>query len=432
MHQVPNMPGVKANDALTRQFRYEVAQLLGRSQVTFPGAQPVSFSNRHIEELKERDYYVCEKSDGIRCLMYLTEGEDNQEVVYLIDRKNEYYFVPDLHFPLGEQEQAFHTRTIVDGELVIDTLANGESIMRYLVYDCLMLDGVDLMPRTLDKRLAYFREKVYNPYRELYKKYPEELQYLPFQLEFKEMQFGYGIQMMFKDVLPKLQHGNDGLIFTCRETPYQFGTDQHILKWKSAELNSVDFRMQLHFPMLEDSDLKNFEGEGPWPDYETKPQITLVANGGSNRDIPLGQMSLDLKQWEEMKRLDEPLDDRIVECSLIKNKLWRFMRFRDDKKEANHISVVESVMESINDAVSEDTLIRESKAIRDEWKKRQFSRETKAAQARAAHEAKATQLVKAEQEAKLAREASREKEESTGDINGNNGTKRKFNGDVDD
>ena len=408
-HQVPDMPGVKADAHLAHQFRYEVAQLLDRNQITFPGAQPVSFSNRHLEELKQRDYYVCEKSDGIRCLMYLTAGDAGEEVVYLIDRKNDYFWVPSLHFPLEGSNQEYHTQTIVDGELVIDTQANGQPVMRYLVYDCLILDGVSLMQRTLDKRLGYFREKVYNPYRQLYKKFPEEIQHLPFQLEFKEMQVGYGIEMMFKDVLPNLQHGNDGLIFTCRETPYQFGTDQHILKWKSADMNSIDFRMQLQFPMLDDSDLEDFEGEGPWPDYDAMPRVTLVAHGGSDRDIPYGQMGLDMRQWEEMKSLDEPLNDRIVECYLDKGRVWRFMRFRDDKKEANHISVVESVMESINDAVSKETLIAASRGIRDEWKKRQ-----------ALQEAKATQ------------ENAERKAASTREVNGTSGAKRKFEGGFDE
>ena len=387
-HQVPDMPGVKADGHLAHKFRYEVAGLLNRDQITFPGAQPVSFSNRHLQELREKDYYVCEKSDGIRCLMYLTKGTEGEEVVYLIDRKNDYYWVPNLHFPLEGSNQDNHTQTIVDGELVIDTQANGQPVMRYLVYDCLVLDGLSLMPRTLDIRLGYYREKVYNPYRQLYKEFPEEIQYLPFQLEFKEMQVGYGIEMMFKDVLPNLQHGNDGLIFTCRTTPYQFGTDQHILKWKSADLNSIDFRMQLQFPLLDDSDLEEFEGEGPWPDYDAVPQINLMAHENGDRYIPYGQLGLDKIQWGSMKGLDEPLNDRIAECCLDRSKVWRFMRFRDDKKDANHISVVESVMESINDAVSRETLIAASKGIKAGWRERQALQEAKAVAQRKAASAR--------------------------------------------
>jgi mRNA guanylyltransferase len=44
----------------------------------------------------------------------------------------------------------------------------------------------------------------------------------------KDMQFGYGIEMMFKEIMPKLQHGNDGLIFTSLLGPYICGTDEHM------------------------------------------------------------------------------------------------------------------------------------------------------------------------------------------------------------
>lgn len=99
---------------------------------------------------------MCEKSDGVRCLLYFTEDEAGKEIHYLIDRKNDYYFVPHLHFPLLNDEtyQSFHIQTLVDGELVLDKLPNGKRQLRYLVFDCLMMDNKSLMERTLDKRLA--------------------------------------------------------------------------------------------------------------------------------------------------------------------------------------------------------------------------------------------------------------------------------------
>lgn len=47
-----------------------------------------------------------------------------------------------------------------------------------------------------------------------------------YRLEFKHMEVSYAIEWMFKVILPKLKHGNDGLIFTCRESAYRFGTDE--------------------------------------------------------------------------------------------------------------------------------------------------------------------------------------------------------------
>ncbi|KAL8763360.1 MAG: hypothetical protein Q9184_000831 [Pyrenodesmia sp. 2 TL-2023] len=369
---VPEIPGIRATGDLLRAFRQEVADLLGRRSIGFPGAQPVSFAARHKFELQKQDYYVCEKSDGIRCLLYHTQDEENEEVIYLIDRKNDYYWVPKLHFPLPGFEQQFHLNTLVDGELVNDKLPNGGTQLKYLVFDCLFLDGSSLMHRTLDKRLAYFRENIFNPYQALYKKYPEEIQYLPFIIDFKKFELGYGIEMMFREVLPKLPHGNDGLIFTCRNTPYQFGTDPHILKWKPPEENSIDFLLRLEFPVVEPDEADMRDGfTSPFLDYSAKPEFGLWVYKGENDYLQWTTMFVEDSEWEHMQSLAEPLHDRIVECFLDKHDRWRFHRFRDDKTEANHISTVESVMESIQDRVTEDDLIGAAKKIRDEWKKRQ-------------------------------------------------------------
>ncbi|KAI9832646.1 MAG: hypothetical protein M1819_004231 [Sarea resinae] len=381
---VPDIPGVKADHHLAQQFRQEVADLLGRNSLHFPGAQPVSFAARHIVELQRQDYYVCEKSDGIRCLMYFAEGDNGEEIHYLIDRKNDYYFVMGLHFPVPDDEsfQNFHIGTVIDGELVLDTMPNGSQQLKYLVFDCLVLDGNSLMHRTLDKRLAYFRDRVYNPYRALYKKYPEEIQYLPYVVEFKKMEFSYGIEMMFRDILPNLPHGNDGLIFTCRNTPYKFGTDEHILKWKPENENSIDFRLNLQFPLREPDSEDEAEGmTSPYPDWDAKPTFNLSVNLGNNKSQIYGQMYMADDEWERMKGMGEPLDDRIVECYQDSQHRWRFLRFRGDKKDANHISVVESVIESIRDRVTEADLIRAAKKIRDAWKSRQAAEREREMQA---------------------------------------------------
>lgn len=48
-------PGVKISGDLLRTMRQEVASLLGRNQIGFPGAQPVSFSRKHLEELRREE-----------------------------------------------------------------------------------------------------------------------------------------------------------------------------------------------------------------------------------------------------------------------------------------------------------------------------------------------------------------------------------------
>jgi len=319
-------------------------------------------------------FYVCEKSDGFRYLLYLTQDDQGEEIHYLIDRKNDYWFIPKggLHFPVPRDVEGFHTNTLIDGELVIDKVPGGGIQPKYLVFDCMVLDGNSLMNRTLDKRLAYFKERIFDPYKQLLNLYPEEKQYMHFIVELKSMQFSYAVEMMFRQILPSLPHGNDGLIFTCRMTDYKHGTDPNILKWKPESENSVDFSLSLDFPLIQPDEQDRAEGiTEPYPDYDALPVCNLHVHAGDNVDPPwYGTMFLEPAEWESLKALNQPLNDRIVECYMDSNKRWRYMRFRDDKSTANHTSTVQAVIESITDRVTEKDLIAAAKGIRDEWKRR--------------------------------------------------------------
>lgn len=371
-------PGIKAMGDVLHTMRAEVAHLLDRKNISFPGAQPVSFARRHLEELKQRDYYVCEKSDGMRYLLYLTADHEGHEIHYLIDRKNDYWFVPTdgLHFPTTQSEQGFHTNTLIDGELVLDKVPGNHAPPKYqpnfLVFDCMVLDGKTLMNRTLDKRIAYFKERIFDPYKALLNKYPEEKPFQHFLVELKQMQFSYAVQLMFKEVLPTLPHGNDGLIFTCRTSDYKHGTDHHILKWKPEDENSIDFRLSLDFPLIQPDDLDRAEGiTEPYLDYEATPVFNLHIFAGDGKEDPwFDTMFVEADEWDSLKALGEPLNDRIVECYKDSQKRWRYMRFRDDKTTANHTSTVDSVIESINDRVTKEDLIAAAAGIRDSWKAR--------------------------------------------------------------
>ncbi|KAK6196959.1 hypothetical protein LQW54_011044 [Pestalotiopsis sp. IQ-011] len=370
-------PGIRAEGDLLYSMRGEVARLLGRENTNFPGAQPVSFARRHLEELRRDDYYVCEKSDGIRYLLYLTDDGQGVELHYLIDRKNDYWWVKGGHFPTGQSEDSFHRDTILDGELVVDTMPDGTKIPVYLVFDCLVLHGQSLMSRGLQKRFGYFHTEIFKPYKKLFEKYPQEKAYQPFILGMKEHQFAYGTEMMFRQVIPRLHHGNDGLIFTCLSTEYKHGTDPHILKWKPAEENTVDFRWKFHFNLVQPDEQDLAEGVAePYLDYEGVPQVELlVFHGGKDDYRHYGDLYMTEEEWEELKTLDDALDERIVEAYMDEQRRWRFYRFRDDKTHGNHVSVVNSVLESIQGRVTKEELIEAAPDIRSKWKRREAEKQ---------------------------------------------------------
>jgi mRNA guanylyltransferase len=375
-----------AGPDLQSQFQDEVGNLLSRPphiRHRFPGAQPVSFASIHLSALKQRDYFVCEKTDGERFLLWMTIDGPNQ-VVYLINRKNEYYYIPGFNFPHHENRGEFHVNTILDGELVEDKYPDGHKEVNFMVFDMLVVHGKSLMKRTLDTRLGYFKEQVLKPY----KNQPAGKKG-PFGVKDKEVQLAYGLEKMFGEVIPKVKelHGNDGLIFTCRTTEYVMGTDENILKWKPPEENTVDFLMRIVWAVDEEGEV----------DYDALPRefelwIHLGEERGEATYQRQGELWVEEDEWEKMKRLGIPLQDVIVECFQEEVPVaangdrngnghanangagpktrWRWHRFREDKTESNHVSVYAKVIESIEDRVTEADLIAAQGEIRDAWKKR--------------------------------------------------------------
>ncbi|KAK5174617.1 Dcp1p-Dcp2p decapping enzyme complex alpha subunit [Saxophila tyrrhenica] len=363
--------------------RETVADLLDRKQTNFPGAQPVSFARRHLTELRHTDYFMCEKTDGIRCLMFLTEITINHqpaEAQFLVDRRNDYYYVQtdSLHLPVpGPDVSMYHRGTLLDGELVKQKLKNGFRLA-YLIFDILAIDGENVTQKGFDKRLARIQEHIAKPLKDFSRKYPDDVAAQPFQVAMKEMEFPYGTEMMFRDKIPNLPHGNDGLIFTSREDKYTFGTDPKILKWKPPHENTIDFRLVLGaFPMERDE-------EGEYEDWDAMPDMELWVNHGDGQGK--GYRFFDVltvreAEWDALKKLGQQLDGRVIECYRDPDAdrgvdVWRpklddgVPRFRDDKKDANHISTVDSVLESIRDAVTEQDLKAEAHAIRTAYKER--------------------------------------------------------------
>lgn len=251
-------------------------------------------------------------------------------------------------------------------------MPDGTKKLRYLVFDCVVLDGEPLMNRPLDKRIGRYFEFVDKPLKQFYAKHREDAQTFTFEVKFKAMDKPYALEDMFNHKLPNLPHGNDGLVFTCKGTMYVSGTDEHILKWKPAHENSIDFKLSLgQFPLI------TYEDGTTAEDWDAKPTFDLLVFHGSDVYEPFAPLFITDAEWEAMKSIDQQLDGRIIECYKDGQSRWRFKtedngapRFRDDKHTANHISTVRKVLESIEDGVTQEELIQAAPQIMRAWKRR--------------------------------------------------------------
>ncbi|CAE7212746.1 TTF2 [Symbiodinium sp. KB8] len=145
------------------------------------------------------------------------------------------------HFGLKRGCVGWHHNTLLDGELVLDVVEEGKTALRYLVYDAMHICGEDLTHRTLIYRLQKALYEVILP--------KEQLSALRGSAD--------NVQLMLKDffelwqlgevtaIASELPHGTDGLVFTPVMVPYVPGTVPALLKWKPAEMNTVDFKLQV-------------------------------------------------------------------------------------------------------------------------------------------------------------------------------------------
>ncbi|KAG9103408.1 Dcp1p-Dcp2p decapping enzyme complex alpha subunit, partial [Ceratobasidium sp. 392] len=187
----------------------------------FIGSQPVSFGSRDLARLERENYWVCEKSDGIRVLVLIVSFPSNDQEVYLIDRKNNYRQQEGLFFPHYADRRRALGNTLLDAELVMDyNPQTGQETLNLLAFDCMVGDAQNLMSKSLTSRYGRLREWVGKPYQTMLKEHPTMKACQPFGIQVKEMALSYSVETVLTQTIPALKHGNDGLIFTCAESGY--------------------------------------------------------------------------------------------------------------------------------------------------------------------------------------------------------------------
>ncbi|KAI0072782.1 mRNA capping enzyme [Panus rudis PR-1116 ss-1] len=374
MPRIPDLPGNPVPHRSDHEYwlKQTVARICQLDHERFPGAQPVSFGKKDLERLENQDFWVAEKSDGIRVLLFInTDLQTNNQDVYLIDRHNSYRQLTGLYFPHWEHPTMPLRNTLVDGELVIDVdPVTKQEKLRFLAFDCLVVDDQNIMSKTIESRYGRLQAWFYKPVVKMLREFPHMAQTLPFEIKVKDVKPSYHVNDVFNIDIPALQHGNDGLIYTSATTPYIPGTDQNILKWKPPSENTIDFKLVLRFPAR--------PAQPNEPDYFAKPVFELHVfcgdRGGQAQYEFYDVLRVEDDEWERLKESGEQLDDRVVEVHWdLENECWRMMRFRDDKPYGNHKSVVEAIIKSIADGVEKEEILARSDAIRNAWKARQAS-----------------------------------------------------------
>lgn len=321
-----------------RRFCYEMLKLPPgvRGHTQFPGSHPVSLNRENLQLLRQRYYYATWKADGTRYMLLLSP-----DGCYLIDRSFKFRRV-QMRFPCKNMNE-FHQYTLLDGEMIIDTVSPRKQERRYLIYDLIAINRISIMERPFYERWKMIEKEVVEPRnheRRLMDSHPSppyRYDLEPFRVRRKDFWLLSTVAKLLKEFIPKLSHEADGLIFQGWDDPYVPRTHEGLLKWKYPEMNSVDFL----FEIGEDgSELLYLHERGK---KRLLDGSRVVFGDGSD---------------------SASFSGKIIECAFdSEENAWMLMRVRTDKNTPNEFNTYRKVMRSIKDNITEDVLLNEINEI---------------------------------------------------------------------
>ena len=313
----------------------------------FIGAQPETLQKDQLSLLYKEMYSVTDKADGDRYLMMINEVGS----VYFIDNNIKRVLRTDLVV------KEF-TNCLLDGELI-----RTNTSIDFHAFDILVVNGNDIrgkMDYLLDTRLKVIKEICENTsVSNYYKMYLKQFIYKNVFL---------GAEIIMKNVHNK-SYTNDGLIFTPMNEPYPIKKQwSKLLKWKPAELNTIDF-----YSVKED---------GVWKLYVQAPDSSIEPSRGGK--IPQVKTLFDIQKLCNVNDTQVPItynttfDENLIDPSTgeeyktntVIEYSWDFQSSKfvphrtrwdktaDSSKHGNHSSVACSIWNNIHNPVTSETLFK--------------------------------------------------------------------------
>lgn len=310
---------------------------------SFVGAMPITMSRQSLKAIQQSRYFITEKTDGVRHLLYCLLDEHKRPIAVFMNRAKQLFAVP------GGQAIAENLRpgTVVDGEFVFN-----RTMQRYvfLMFDVLAIDGKSVVTLPFAERLQIINSQL-NSRLSFYSQYSQNNMPLllirkiyysksDISVVLTKFTFEQG-ERVYRDS-ERRHHKSDGLIFQP-DLPYRCGTDENLLKWKWPELASCDLQIA-----VDDRD----------------GSIGLMAGGpdGSLVDCAKrGVSRLGFGKFDTYRLLADVNDNRrrvhIAEVAYnSKIGLWTYFQLRDDKTEPNFINTVMNIFMEQAESISIEEL----------------------------------------------------------------------------
>eukprot|EP00005_Dracoamoeba_jomungandri_P005739 CAMPEP_0174252908 /NCGR_PEP_ID=MMETSP0439-20130205/2274_1 /TAXON_ID=0 /ORGANISM="Stereomyxa ramosa, Strain Chinc5" /LENGTH=788 /DNA_ID=CAMNT_0015333607 /DNA_START=26 /DNA_END=2392 /DNA_ORIENTATION=- len=325
----------------------------------FPGSMPIPFGREHWEVVQSSQYFVSEKTDGLRIFLLVDDCG-----VFLIDRKFDFYLVQK--YDQLKELYAKNGVTLIDGEMVHHKHTKR---LMFLVFDVLSVNGKCVTSLPLSARLTHIRDGVVLPYRRAIDKgiidndthpfviiakpfYPKKLARKLFShISVDKSRNPLG-DYYFADM--KRHHKSDGLVLTPDEAYVPYANPK-LFKWKFLE--TINFKLKV-----------------------AKGQHTLLCTGDCGRDETCSLVqfsSQDVSRLQsDLKSTGDVSEQVQVKCLYdAKRGKWHYHSLRTDQSSITSLKSVFSTLLAIAQNISrEEILYRIMQTSQsDDWEKKQHS-----------------------------------------------------------
>eukprot|EP01102_Stenamoeba_stenopodia_P019955 TRINITY_DN7637_c0_g1_i1.p1 TRINITY_DN7637_c0_g1~~TRINITY_DN7637_c0_g1_i1.p1 ORF type:complete len:686 (+),score=120.98 TRINITY_DN7637_c0_g1_i1:243-2300(+) len=322
------------------------------SSDAFPGSLPVSFSRKHYPNVLNESYWVSDKTDGTRFLLFIVpaKASSHLEGVYFIDRKFSFYRIKGMDFLI--QIYAPDGVTLLDGEMVnhIDDEETLRSSPMFLIFDLMVVNGTSFLEQTLTARLERIGSLVesYRTHQSSPSPSREKHSFSLIGKKFFDKRHFAALLKCFVTkpsgtyfVDQKRYHKTDGIIFTP-EQPYATRGVHNLYKWKLPTHLTIDFKLSTR--------------------QDGKMSLLCRGNDG---DVEVSYVEFIQKDRDRLERDRQKVAHSasrapptiIIEARYdIWKGLWRYHGIRTDKSTANHIRIAFETMVSIAENVTLDEL----------------------------------------------------------------------------
>lgn len=281
----------------------------------FPGPNPISLERKDLLKLQQKQYYACEKTDGVRHAFFACTHKGHN-VAVILDRRLSMWLLPLRGLP-----RAAFQGTVLDGEIALNMRNSSEedaAWWQFLVFDAVWVSGVPVFSLRFMDRIHAARKMA-----GAYKESPDD----PLKVRVKNF-----VDMAAPGSADALRahlamasgfFACDGIVFTP-DDEVTYGRHMDMFKFKDSSKHTVDFLV-----------LDAAGALGVW-------------DPASKSHASVGRL---LKSAGRL-----PPRGAVVECSLrcARSKTWTVIMQRLDKNEANDMLTFQKTLVNIRENLSFD------------------------------------------------------------------------------